>query len=90
MPCWNSLAGIRVSLTADRDQPTGRPITSVPKNGSEFISMDLDLWALGKGVTLDFSRPGKPTDNAFVESFNGKVRAKCIDQNWFLSLDDAR
>ena len=41
-------------------------------------------------MTLDFSRPGKPTDNAFAESFNGKVRAECIDQNWFLTLDDAR
>ena len=59
-------------------------------NGPEFISKDLDLWAWSKGITLDFSRPGKPTDNAFVESFNGKVRAECIDQNWFLSLDDAR
>ena len=42
------------------------------------------------GVTPDFSRPGKPTDNSFVEAFNGKVRAECIDQNWFLSLADAR
>ena len=41
-------------------------------------------------MTLDFSRPGKPTDNAFAESFNGKVRAECIDQNWFLTLDDAQ
>ena len=41
------------------------------------------------GVTLDFSRPGKPTDNSFIEAFNGKVRAECIDQNWFLSLADA-
>ena len=59
-------------------------------NGPEFISKDLDLWAYTNGVTLDFSRPGKPTDNSFVEAFNGKVRAECIDQNWFLSLDDAR
>jgi len=44
-------------------------------NGPEFISRDLDLWVWSNGVTLDFSRPGKPTDNAFVESFNGKVRA---------------
>lgn len=58
-------------------------------NGPEFISRDVDLWAWSNGVTLDFSRPGKPTDNAFVESFNGKVRAECIDQNWFLSLGDA-
>jgi putative transposase len=47
-------------------------------------------WAWSKGVTLDFSRPGKPTDNAFVESFDGKVRAECVDQNWLLTLDDAR
>ena len=59
-------------------------------NGPEFIPRDLDLWAWSKAVVLDFSRPGKPTDIAFVESFNGKVRAECIDQNWFLSLDDAR
>ncbi len=41
-------------------------------------------------MTLDFSRPGKPTDNAFVESFNGRVRAECLNANWFLSLEDAR
>ena len=68
----------------------GTPKTIRLDNGPEFISRDLDLWAWSNGVTLDFSRPGKPTDNAFVESFNGKVRAECIDQNWFLSLDDAR
>lgn len=66
------------------------PKTIRVDNGPEFISKDLDLWAWMNGVTLDFSRPGKPTDNAFVESFNGKVRAECIDQYWFLSLDDAR
>jgi putative transposase len=43
-----------------------------------------------KGVTLDFSRPGKPTDNAFIESFNGKFRAECLNANWFMSLDEAR
>lgn len=58
--------------------------------GSEFISRDLDLWAYHKGVTLDFSRPGKPTDNAFIESFNGKFRAECLNAHWFMSLDDAR
>ena len=58
--------------------------------GSEFISRDLDLWAYQKGVTLDFSRPGKPTDNAFIESFNGKFRAECLNTLWFMSLDDAR
>lgn len=58
-------------------------------NGPEFISKDLDLWDYD-GVILDFSRPGKPTDNSFVESFNGQVRAECIDQNWFLSLSDVQ
>jgi putative transposase len=59
-------------------------------NGPEFISRDLDLWAYARSVVLDFSRPGKPTDNAFAESFNGKVRAECLNANWFLSLEDAR
>jgi putative transposase len=58
--------------------------------GSEFISRDLDLWAYQKQVTLDFSRPGKPTDNAFIESFNGKFRVECLNAHWFMSLDDAR
>lgn len=58
--------------------------------GSEFISHNLDLWAYAKGVTLDFSRPGKPTDNAFIESFNGKFRAECLNAHWFLSLADAK
>src|SRR5262249_29520661 len=48
------------------------------------------LWAYQRGVTLDFSRPGKPTDNAFIESFNGKFRAECLNAHWFMSLDDAR
>jgi putative transposase len=58
-------------------------------NGPEFPSKVLDQWAYANGVTLDFSRPGKPTDNAFIESFNGSVRAECLNENWFLSLDDA-
>jgi putative transposase len=58
--------------------------------GSEFASRDLDLWADQNSVTLDFSRPGKPTDNAFIESFNGKLRIECLNAHWFMSLDDAR
>ena len=53
------------------------------------ISKELDLWAFVHDVTLDFSRPGKPTDNAFIESLNGKFRAECLNENWFLSLEDA-
>ncbi|MVM36383.1 DDE-type integrase/transposase/recombinase [Spirosoma sp. HMF4905] len=48
-------------------------------NGSEFISKALDLWAYDNGVTLDFSRPGKPTDNPFIESFNGSFRDECLN-----------
>lgn len=54
------------------------------------MSRDLDLWAYQKDVVLDFSRPGKPTDNAFIESFNGKFRAECLNTHGFMSLDDAR
>lgn len=54
------------------------------------MSKDLDLWAYARGVELDFSRPGKPTDNAFIESLNGKFRAECLSAHWFLSLADAR
>ena len=59
-------------------------------NGSEFISKALDKWAYENGITLEFSRPGKPTDNAFIESFNGSFRDECLNVNWFLSLKDAR
>ena len=59
-------------------------------NGPEFISKSLDWWAYFNGVKLDFSRPGKPTDNAFIESFNGKFRMECPNQHWFLSLSEAQ
>ena len=58
--------------------------------GSEFVSRDLDLWAYQRGVVLDFSRPGKPTDNAFIEAFNGRFRSECLNAHWFLGLADAR
>lgn len=59
-------------------------------NGSEFISRDLDLWAYANNVTLDFSRPGKPTDNGYIEAFNSKLRAECLNAHWFMDLEDAR
>src|ERR1700757_4737152 len=68
----------------------GLPAVIRVDQGSEFVSRDLDLWAYQRGVTLDFSRPGKPTDNAFIESFNGKFRAECLNAHWFMSLDDAQ
>jgi transposase InsO family protein len=54
------------------------------------VSRDLDLWAYQRSVILDFSRPGKPTDNAFIESFNGKFRAECLNAHWFMSLETTR
>ena len=59
-------------------------------NGPEFISKEVDLWAYAQGVVLDFSRPGKPTDNAFIESFNSRFRQECLNEHWFLSLEDAK
>lgn len=59
-------------------------------NGSEFISNILDKWAYENEVELDFSRPGKPTDNPFIESFNGSFKVECLNANWFFSLEDAQ
>lgn len=59
-------------------------------NGPEFISKDLDRWAYWNKVELDFSRPGKPSDNALIEAFNSRFRQECLNQHWFLSLEDAR
>ncbi|MFN5707804.1 MAG: integrase core domain-containing protein, partial [Planctomycetota bacterium] len=67
-----------------------KPASIRVDNGPEFISKSLDLWAYWNGVKLDFSRPGKPTDNAFIESFNGKFRAECLNEHWFMSLDEAQ
>lgn len=59
-------------------------------NGSEFVSIVMDRWVYDHGVTMDYSRPGKPTDNPFIESFNGSFRDECLNTRWFLSRDDAR
>ena len=71
-------------------QARGTPKSIRVDNGPEFISKSLDWWAYFNGVKLDFSRPGKPTDNAVIESFNGRLRQECLNQHWFLSLDDAQ
>ena len=59
-------------------------------NGSEFISKALDRWAYDQYVTLNFSRPDKPTNNPYIESFNGRFRDECLNVHWFLSLLDAQ
>ncbi len=68
----------------------GTPQRIQVDNGSEFISVALDQWAYEQGVTLDFSRPGKPTDNAFIESFNDSLRDECLNVHGLLSLADVR
>lgn len=65
------------------------PLRIQVDNGSEFISKDLDKWAYENKVTLDYSRPGTPTDNPFIESFNGSFRDECLNTHWFLSREDA-
>jgi transposase InsO family protein len=59
-------------------------------NGSEFVGAAMDLWAYTNGVILDFSRRGKPTDNATIESFNGRFRDECLNVHWFALLEDAQ
>ena len=86
-----SISGIRVCRVLDEIGQT-RPLPKriVLDNGPEFTSRALDQWAYENGVELMFIRPGKPVENCFVESFNGKFRDECLNLHWFSSLDDAR
>ena len=77
---------VLATVSAQRDMPQRIQVD----NGPEFVSKALDRWAYERRVELAFSRPGKPTDNAHIEAFNGRLRQECLNQHWFLSLDDAR
>ena len=68
----------------------GAPRRIYCDNGSEFAGRLVDLWAYAHKVTLEFSRPGKPTDHAYIESFNGSLREECLNVHWFEDLTDAR
>jgi putative transposase len=86
-----SLPGDRVVGILEQLQPTyGVPERIAIDNGPEFVSKVLDAWAYRQGVQLEFSRLGKPTDNAFAESFNARFRDECLNQHWFASLEEAR
>jgi len=86
-----SLCGARVVQVLERLYSSrGLPETITTDNGPEFTGKALDKWAYQRGVKLNFIRPGKPSDNAFIESFNGKFRDECLNENWFLSLSSAR
>jgi putative transposase len=83
--------GLGVAEVLDRiGRVRGLPERIRVDNGTEFTSKHLDQWAYLNGVTLEFSRRGNPTDNGLIEAFNGRLRAECLNVNWFLSLDDAR
>lgn len=68
----------------------GPPESFCIDNGSEFTGKVMDQWTHERGIKLDFIRPGKPQENAFIESFNGKLRDECLNENWFVSLEDVR
>ncbi len=86
-----SLPGARVVRVLEQLQETrGVPEAIRVDNGPEFISRAVDQWAYSNGVRLHFIEPGKPTQNAYIESFNGKFRDECLNQNWFVDLADAR
>ena len=86
-----SLNGVRVVRVLEGlSKLQGLPESIRVDNGPEFISKVLDEWAYRRGVKLDFIRPGKPTDNSYVESFNGKFRYECLNQNYFLDLREAK
>jgi putative transposase len=86
----HSLPGRRVVRVLERLAETrGLPSTIVVDNGPEFAGRVLDRWAYERGVHLHFIDPGKPVQNAFVESFNGKFRDQCLNEHWFVDLADA-
>lgn len=86
-----SIPGQRVVRVLDElGKHRGLPESIVIDNGPEFSGRGLDAWAHANGVTLHFIDPGKPVQNAFIESFNGRFRDECLNQHWFTTLPDAR
>ena len=86
-----SITGVRLARYLDQlTEQYGKPKTIVCDNGTELTSKAMFFWAQENGVKLHFIQPGKPTQNAFVESFNGKFRDYCLNQQWFQDLFEAR
>jgi putative transposase len=86
-----SFSGRDVVAALDRlIQHTGTPVSITVDHGSEFTSKALEEWAYRVGVKLDFTHPGKPTENGHIESFNGRLRDECLNVSQFLSLEDAK
>lgn len=86
-----SLAAARVLRALERTvEERGKPAAIVCDNGPEFRGRALQAWSEQRNITLAFIEPGKPIQNAFVESFNGRMRDECLNANWFLNVADAR
>jgi putative transposase len=86
-----SITGARVVRVLERLREfRGLPPILVMDNGPEFTGQALDVWAYQQGVKLHFIEPGKPVQNAFIESFNGRMRDECLNEHWFVSLREAR
>jgi putative transposase len=86
-----SISGVRVKRELDRlIEIHGKPDVIVCDNGTEFTSMAMFDWSKQSGVTLQFIEPGKPSQNGFVEAFNGRVRDECLNEHWFSTLREAR
>jgi len=87
----SSMSGSTVSVALDRAIAGGAvPRSITVDHGTEFMSRALEDWAYRRGVQLDFIRPGKPVENAFIESFNGRLRDECLNVHQFMSIEDAR
>jgi len=87
----SSMSGSTVSRALDRAIVGGSvPRSITVDHGTEFMSRALEDWAYHRGVQLDFIRPGKPIENAFIESFNGRLRDECLNVHHFTSIEDAR
>lgn len=86
-----SINGYRVCRVLDEIvEREGNPGMIIVDNGPEFTGRALDEWAYRKGIKIYFIRPGKPVENAYIESFNGRLREECLNSHWFTSLDHAR
>jgi putative transposase len=86
-----SITGTRVVAVLERlADERGLPASITVDHGPEFEGRVLDAWAYSRGVRLSFIRPGKPVENAYIESFNGKFRDECLNEHWFVNIAHAR
>jgi putative transposase len=81
---------VATALTRAIEERGATPKSITLDNGSEFTGRALEIWAIRHGVQLCFNRPGRPVENGFIESFNGRLRDKCLNVEWFNSLREAR